>query len=99
MNSYPYRILMGSGVAMLVGVVGAQTYGDQPAADKNAPQNVQAQPSSPSDRTSVDSTAQSPVVKGATTNAHANLEPGKPQNFQREVDQVGAACGQATQQA
>jgi len=46
MNSYPYRILLGAGLAMLVGVVGAQTYGDQPAADKNAPQNVQAQPSS-----------------------------------------------------
>ena len=46
MNSYPYRILMGAGLAILVGVVGAQTYGDQPSADKNAPQNVQAQPSS-----------------------------------------------------
>jgi hypothetical protein len=46
MNSYPYRILLGAGLAMLVGVVGAQTYGDQPAADKNAPQNMQAQPSS-----------------------------------------------------
>src|SRR5438552_2710001 len=50
MNSYPYRILMGAGLAILVGVVGAQTYGDQPSsmpADKNAPQNVQAQPSTP----------------------------------------------------
>jgi hypothetical protein len=46
MNSYPYRILMGAGLAMLIGVVGAQTYGDQPAAAKNAPQNMQAQPSS-----------------------------------------------------
>ena len=46
MNSYPYRILTGAGLAMLIGVVGAQTYGDQPAADKNAPQNMQAQPSS-----------------------------------------------------
>ena len=46
MNSYPYRILMGAGLAILVGVVGAQTYGDQPSADKNVPQNVQAQPSS-----------------------------------------------------
>jgi len=46
MNSYPYRILLGAGLAMLVGVVGAQTYGDQPAADKNAPQKMQAQPSS-----------------------------------------------------
>lgn len=34
---------MGAGLAMLIGVVGAQTYGDQPAADKNAPQNMQAQ--------------------------------------------------------
>jgi hypothetical protein len=52
MNSYPYRILMGMGLAMLVGVVGAQTYGDQPSsisADKSAPQNVQAQPSSGGD--------------------------------------------------
>lgn len=50
MNSYSYRILMGAGLAMLVGVVGAQTYGDQPSslsADKNAAQNVQAQPSIP----------------------------------------------------
>jgi len=46
MNSYPYRILMGAGLAMLVGVVGAQTYGDQSSANKNAPQNMQAQPSS-----------------------------------------------------
>src|SRR6266542_4749772 len=46
MNSYPYRILMGAGLAMLIGVVGAQTYGDQPPVDKSAPQNVQAQPSS-----------------------------------------------------
>ena len=46
MNSYPYRILMGAGLAMLISVVGAQTYGDQPSADKNAPQNMQAQPSS-----------------------------------------------------
>ncbi|TMI10721.1 MAG: hypothetical protein E6H46_00245 [Betaproteobacteria bacterium] len=46
MNSHPYRILVGAGLAMLIGVVGAQTYGDQPAADKNAPQNMQAQPSS-----------------------------------------------------
>src|SRR5437899_11286312 len=46
MNSHPYRILAGAGLAMLIGVVGAQTYGDQPAADKNAPQNMQAQPSS-----------------------------------------------------
>jgi len=46
MNSHPYRILLGAGLAMLVGVVGAQTYGDQSSANKNAPQNVQAQPSS-----------------------------------------------------
>jgi hypothetical protein len=48
MNSHPYRILMGAGFAMLVGVAGAQTYGNQPsstAVDKNAPQNMQAQPS------------------------------------------------------
>jgi hypothetical protein len=43
---------MGASLAMLIGVAGAQTYGDKPAtmpADKNAPQNVQAQPSSPPD--------------------------------------------------
>jgi cytoskeletal protein RodZ len=48
MNSYPYRILMGAGLAMLVGVVGAQTYGNQPSSapiDKNAPQATQGQPS------------------------------------------------------
>ena len=99
MNSYPYRILLGAGLAMLVGIVGAQTYGDQPSADKNAPQNMQAQPSSAptpasggdtpysatdknagqtqgqassrSDRTSVDSSSQSPAVKSPATNAQA----------------------------
>jgi hypothetical protein len=48
MNSHPYRILMGAGFAMLVGVAGAQTYGNQPSStgvDKNAPQNMQVQPS------------------------------------------------------
>src|SRR6266702_379360 len=55
MNSYAYRILMGAGLAMLVGVVGAQTYGDQPSSistDKNAPQATPAQPSSPTAATS-----------------------------------------------
>ena len=48
MNRYLYQILMGAGLAMLVGVVGAQSYGDKPSSmttEKNAPQNVQAQPS------------------------------------------------------
>jgi len=77
MNSYSYRILMGAGLAMLVGVVGAQTYGDQPSsmsADKNAPQATQAQPAAPTDQTSVDSTSQSLVVKGATENTPAQAE-------------------------
>ena len=48
MNRYLYQILMGASLAALVGAVGAQSYGDQPSSvttGKNAPQNVQAQPS------------------------------------------------------
>jgi hypothetical protein len=77
MNSYPYRILMGAGLAMLVGVVGAQSYGDKPATmpvDKNAPQNVQAQPSSPPVQTSTDPASRLPVAKGMTENAPSPAE-------------------------
>ncbi|TMH64816.1 MAG: hypothetical protein E6H55_03520 [Betaproteobacteria bacterium] len=52
MNRYLYQILMGASLAALVGAVGAQTYGDKPSSvttEKNAPQNVQAQPSSGGD--------------------------------------------------
>ena len=49
MNKYLYQILMGASLATFVGAVGAQTYGDQPSSTgKNAPQNVQAQPSNTS---------------------------------------------------
>jgi hypothetical protein len=77
MNSYPYRILIGAGFAMLVGVVGAQSYGDKPAtipADKNTPQNVQAQPSSPPDQTSSDPASRLPAGKGVTENASSPAE-------------------------
>jgi hypothetical protein len=50
---------------MLVGVVGAQTYGDHPSADKNAPQNVQAQPSSPPTAASGGDTPYSTTDKNA----------------------------------
>ena len=52
MSRYLYQILMGASLAALVGAVGAQSYGDQPSSvttEKNAPQNVQAQPSSGGD--------------------------------------------------
>ena len=71
MNSHPYRILMGAGFAMLVGVAGAQTYGNQPsstAVDKNAPQPTQAQPSTPTGQTGADQASRLPAVKGATEN-------------------------------
>jgi hypothetical protein len=77
MNCYPYRILMGASLAVLVGVAGAQTYGDKPAtmpADKNAPQNVQAQPSSPTDQMNADQASRLPAVKGATENAPSQAE-------------------------
>jgi hypothetical protein len=88
MNSYPYRILMGAGLAMLVGVAGAQTYGDKPAtmsADKNAPQNVQIQPSSPPDQTSADQASRLPAVKGATENA-----PPQAESAQQPTDKMSA---------
>jgi len=75
--NYRYRILMGASLAMLVGVAGAQTYGDKPAtmpADKNAPQNVQAQPASPPDQTSADQASRLPAVKGATENTPPQAE-------------------------
>jgi len=52
MNRYLYQILMGASLAALVGAVGAQSYGDQPSSmttEKNAPQNMQAQPASGGD--------------------------------------------------
>ena len=76
MNSYPYRILMGAGFAMLVGVVGAQTYGDQPSADKNAPQNMQAQPSSAPTPASGGDTPYSTTDKNAPQATHA--QPSRP---------------------
>src|SRR5256712_7618949 len=52
MNRYLYQILMGASLAALVGAVGAQSYGDQPSSmttEKNARQNMQAQPASGGD--------------------------------------------------
>lgn len=66
MISHPYRILTGAGLALVVGVVGAQTYGDRPAtmpADKNVPQTVQTQPAQPSDQKSADPAVRLPAAK------------------------------------
>jgi hypothetical protein len=87
-------MLMGAGLAMLVGVAGAQTYGNQPSSttvDKNAPQNMQAQPSSPIDQTSADQASRLPAVKGATEN-----KPAQAQTAPRPTDKMS---GQTNAQA
>jgi hypothetical protein len=101
MNRYPYRILMGAGLAMLVGVVGAQTYGDKPAtipADKNAPQNVQAQPLSPPVQTSIDPASRLPAVKGATENTPSQAE-SAPQPTDKISGQTNAQAKASSQES
>jgi hypothetical protein len=86
MNSYPYQVLMSAGLVMLVGVVGAQTYGDQPSSmptDKNAPQNVQVQPSSPPTPASGGDTPYSTTDKNAAQATQA--QPSNPTD-QTSVD-------------
>jgi hypothetical protein len=53
MNTHVCRILTGAALAMVVGLAGAQTYGNQPSAmpDKTMTQDKQAQPASPSGST------------------------------------------------
>jgi hypothetical protein len=77
MNSYPYRILTGAGLALFMGVVGAQTYGDRPTtmpADKNSPQSVQAQPSNLPNQPSADPATRLPANKDAAQKAQSQPE-------------------------
>jgi hypothetical protein len=88
MNSHPYRILMGAGFAMLVGVAGAQTYGNQPsssAVDKNAPQNMQVQPSASPTPASGGDTSYSTTNKNAPQPTQA--QPSSPTD-QTSADQA-----------
>src|SRR2546430_8583856 len=77
MNRYLYQILMGASLAALVGAVGAGGYGDKPSSvttEKNAPQNMQAQPSGSTDQTSAASTSRLPAAKGPTENTPPQAE-------------------------
>ena len=94
----PHR--MGAGLAMLVGVVGAQTYGNQPSsipADKNAPQNVQAQPSTPPDQTSTDPASRLPANKDATPNKQSQTE-SAPKSTDKMSGQTNAQAKASSQE-
>jgi len=82
MNSYPYRILLGAGLVLLIGAVGAQTGGDTyPSTAKNAGQPQAASPQTPDPpaRTSGDAasgTSRLPAVKGTeSATAEASQQP------------------------
>ena len=84
MNSYPYRILLGAGLALLIGAVGAQTGGDMyPSTGKNAAQPQAASPQTPDPpaQTSGDAasnTPRLPAAKGTaeSATAEASQKPG-----------------------
>jgi hypothetical protein len=80
---------MSASLAMLVGVAGAQTYGDKPAtmpADKNAPQNLKAQASSPPDPMRADPASKlTPADKNAPQEVQGQT-PGTPD--QTSADQA-----------
>ena len=102
MSSYPYRILTGAGLALVVCLAGAQTYGDRPATmptDKNVPQSVQAQPSQPSnasDPKSADPATRLPAAKSVTENAAVAAE-SAPQPTDKMSGQANAS-GKASNQ-
>jgi hypothetical protein len=75
MNSYPYRILLAAGLALLVSAVAAQA-GDTPysSTGKNAPQAAATQTPSPPAQTTghaASQTSRLPAVKGTADSAAA----------------------------